>query len=495
MKNKVLLTLVLSILTFAVFLGGMSHLKNNGTFYLKDLEGQREYLNLFPIEGVAGDGTQGITFRLENGELSTKFYPFGSEQIRNLLFAEREGITGLNRYNYDYYSQGFRDEVSCFTDSAPSEDANIQHKDCIHEDAVEKGYYEYGEFTKGETILADKIDVYLDIWRIDTAGEARVRTGMTLQDKEYYYTRGYEDNRQYTSDYSSFYDTELQTFCVKIGDAFYAIVASNSACQGETALYRVKETGLITDNEPLDEDKLYQQDEYGETEILHTFPVDENNRILGMLGVSNTSLGIFRIENENLYLEVYDIQGNLIDQSLISKELGTTVDQIETGVINWNDGDTSIYFKMYHVTIQEDNSQVWDCIEDGLYQVDKNGLKRLIGYEDSHGKLLLTCKNNLILDVSMAFNEEMKIPHNYNYEVYLSVINGDTGKVLYRGKFETDYEEDMFKNVSIFNIAKKAPYLDEAMKEQYIDGMIEERQRQISDIVPINGKGQSIWLK
>jgi len=223
--------------------------------------------------------------------------------------------------------------------------------------------------------------------------------------------------------------------------------------------------------------------------------VDATNQVIGMFAVGENSLGIFRVENEALLFEIYDLEGNLKAQDLLLEEQSQKIDQTEAEVTVWDDGSVSIYFKMYDVVEKEENSQVWECLIDGIYQVDEKGLKRLKCFGESGGKLLSVCRNNLVLDVYMEFNEEMKIPYNYNYDVYISITNGDTGGVLYQGVFQTDYAEDSLKNFSAFNIAKNAIYLEEAMKTQYMDSIIGQRQRQISDVVPINGRGQSIWWR
>ncbi|WP_313529644.1 hypothetical protein [Anaerotignum sp.] len=495
MKNKVVWVMAISILIFTVFVGGMSNLRDKGVFYLEDIEGQREYLSLFPLEGVTGDGTHAFKFRLEDGELSAKFYPIGAEQVRNQFFAERAGVKGLKKYSYDYYNSIFQSDINSYADSAPSQDAALQKKEEVHQETVEKGYFTIEDFLKGETIISDKIDVYLNLWGGENGGEARIKTGMTIQDKDYYYTRGYRDNTENYATYSSFDELGMQTYCVKRGDAYYILVGSKRNCKGETSLYRIRDDGLKVPQVPYEDPGVYSREERGEAEVLRSFPVDATNQVIGMFAVGENSLGIFRVENEALLFEIYDLEGNLKAQDLLLEEQSQKIDQTEAEVTVWDDGSVSIYFKMYDVVEKEENSQVWECLIDGIYQVDEKGLKRLKCFGESGGKLLSVCRNNLVLDVYMEFNEEMKIPYNYNYDVYISITNGDTGGVLYQGVFQTDYAEDSLKNFSAFNIAKNAIYLEEAMKTQYMDSIIGQRQRQISDVVPINGRGQSIWWR
>lgn len=495
MRNRVIWVMVISILIFSVFIGGMTKLRDKGIFYLEDIEGQREYLSLFPLEGITGDGTHAFTFRIEDGDLSTRFYSMGSEQVRNLFFAERAGIKGFQKYHYDYYNSMFQNDMNSYADSAPSHGASIQKKEGIHEEMIEKGYFAYDEFTAGETIVADKIDVYLNFWGLEGVGEARLRTGMTIQDKDYYYTRGYRGNTENYAGYASFDDLGMQSYCVRQGDAYYILVGSKSNCVGETSLYRIKEDGLKAPEAQYVDPGIYNTAEYGDAQVLCSFPIDPSNQVLGMFGVGDNSLGIFRVENENLLFEIYDLEGNRKAQDLLSREQSRKIDQTEAEVTVWDDGTVSIYFKMYDVVEKEKNSQVWECLIDGIYQVDEKGLKRLKCYGENGGKLLSACRNNLVLDVYMDFEEETKIPYNYNYDVYICITNGDTGGVLYQGVFRTDYSEDSLKNLSGYNIAKNAVYLEEAMKTQYIDGIIGQRKRLISDVVPINGRGQSIWWR
>lgn len=493
MKNKIVWTMAISILIFAIFIGGMSRLKDNGTFYIKDIEGQREYLDLFPVEGVAGDGTHGLIFRLENGNLSTQFYALGLEEVRNLFFAEREGINGIKKYRYNYnqgfYEQGFCEDVYASIESAPSKDAKIQHKDDILEGAFEDYYGE--SFIGGETVLADKIDVYLSLSETNGEREARVPTGMTLQDKTYYYTRGDEGDGG-TYHQSSFYDMQIEATCIKLGDAYYCMVIPNEECQGKTSLFRIKKENMVNRVPPNKE--LYSHKEYGDAEILCTFPVDQENRVLSMIAIGD-SIGIFRTQKKNLFFEIYDTEGNMIAQDLLTKELGEVIDQTEAEIFVWDDDSVSVYFDMYNIVKEDENSEVWEGMIEGNYQVDEKGLKRLNSYGNNGGKLLSVCRNNLVLDVTMETDEDIKLPYYYSYEVYLTVSNGDTGKILYQGKIETDYTEDILKNISVFHIGKRAPLLEEAIQTQYVDSIIGQRQRQISDVLPINAKGEKVWLR
>ncbi|WMI80759.1 hypothetical protein [Anaerotignum sp. MB30-C6] len=496
MKNKIVWIMAVSILIFAGFMGTMSRLKDNGIFYLKDIEGQREYLELFPVEGVTGDGSHGFIFQLDEGQLSTKHYPFGTEQINTILFAEREGIRGLKKYNYDYYNQDFLKRPLVSVDSAPSKDATLQHTDVIHEEVLRNENFRNEEFSGGETVIADKVDIYLDMWGRSGNGHARVRTGMTLQEEEYYYTRGdYEETDSYFfQSYFSYNDMQVEASSIKLGDTYYCIAIPNRECQGETSLFRIKEEGLQVHQEEYSEKGLYEQREYGDADILCTFPVDEDNRVLGMFAVGESSLGIFRVEGERVFFEIYDTEGKLIVRELVSQEHGSKISEVEADVVAWDGKDVSIYFRMYQVFEQE-GTEIWEGTIFGLYQVDEKGLKRLNYDGQDSGKLLMVCRNNLILDVSMVHDEELNVPYYYGYQVHLSVMNGDTGKVLYKGKIQTDYAEDLYKLFSPHNIAVNAPYLEESMPNYYVGDIIVQRQRQISNILPINGKVENIWFR
>lgn len=497
MKNKVMWAFALCILIFSVFLGVMHRLQDNGIFYLSDLEGQREYLNLFPIEGIAGDGTQGISFRLEDGELTTKFYPFDTEQIKSIIFAERKGYTGIKKYSYNYYKQeNYYDfsrsgNVYATTDSAPSKDANMQHKDNFHEELLEDYDLQNAKFVGGETVIADKIDVYLSFFDADNGRWARVPTGMTLQDKPYYYTRGdyAETNSSFT--HSSFNDIQINTICIKLGDSYYSMAIPNEECRGKTTLYRVNKEEMV---KTPDRAELYDQREYGEAKALCAFPVDEDNHVLGMFKVGEKSIGIFRTQKESLFFELYNTEGALVAQDLLTNELGRKVDQAEADVVSWNEQDASIYFRTYEIVKQKDDSEVWETVVNGMYQFDEKGLKRMNCYGEG-GRLLSVCRNNLIFDVSMVNDEKMKLPYYYGYQVYLTVMNGDTEKVLYRGMLETDYDEDIYKMFSVYDISKSAPYLEEAMKNYYGNSVITQRQRQIMEVLPINGKVENSWWR
>ncbi|KAF5060283.1 hypothetical protein DSECCO2_327450 [anaerobic digester metagenome] len=498
MKNKAIWAVAFSILVLTVFLGVMHGLQNKGIFYLSDLEGQREYLNLFPIEGIAGDGTQGISFRLEDGELTTKFYPFDTEQIKNIVLAERRGLKGLKKYSYNYYTQeNYYDfsrsgNVFASTDSAPSKDANIQHKDSFHEEILEDFDLENVEFVGGETVIADKIDVYLSFFDVDNGNWARVPTGMTLQDKPYYYTRGdyAETNSSFT--HTAFNDAQINAICIKLGDAYYSMAIPSKECRGKTTIYRVSSDDLV---KTPDQGELYDQKKYGNAKALCAFPVDEDNHILGMFKVGEESIGIFRTQKDSLIFELYNTEGALVAQDLLTNERGREVDQAEADVISWNDRDASIYFRTYQIIKQKDESEAWETVLNGMYQFDEKGLKRMNCYGGEGGKLLSVCRNNLIFDISMVNNEKIKLPYYYGFQVYFTVVNGDTEKVLYRGLLVTDYDEDLYKMFSSYDISKNAPYLEEAMKDYYGNSITTQRQRQIMEVLPINGKVENSWWR
>lgn len=499
MKNKGIITMLCAILILAGFSAGMTQARDNGTFAIQDIEGQREYLNVFPIEGVMADATHGMIFQIVDGEASCRYLPYPSEVINTLFQAERAGIQGWEKYSYHEF--GFD---TPYTVSAPSADATVEEFDGIHPDVMERLEWIYGnrEIKSGDSAVTDQIDIYMiyDTWD-EPQGSFRMWSGMTMADKEYYYTRAYESDDKSSGmwfDYESYSEEGLTAYCYNIGGRYYAIAASNENCRGETRLFSfaAEDSYKNTDRDWDTNPPMYSDAEYGDVQILQRFPVDATNRIMGMVAAGDQHMGIFRVAGDELYFELYDLQGKLVDSILLAQGKSSSFDEITSRCVIWADGDVSLLYEAYRITEQEGESLVMEQNVIGMLQLNEEGLKHFMLSGD--GGMLSVCKNNLILIAGPDFYDDMEsFPYQNYQEFYLTVTNAETQKVLYRGKLETDMKEDYLKLVSEYDIAKSRGYLQEGKNQEInvYSGDVYKRIRQIQAIAIIDGRRESRWLR
>ena len=94
-RSWVMEVILCAIVCFVAFGVYMMQAKDNGTFQLEDLEGNRAYLSDFPLEGHGGDRVSSFRFSILDGNLETAFYPCGVAELETKMKGEKYGLSSL----------------------------------------------------------------------------------------------------------------------------------------------------------------------------------------------------------------------------------------------------------------------------------------------------------------------------------------------------------------------------------------------------------------
>lgn len=463
-RNMVLEILVCAALFALVFLAYMGLAKNNSGLEIVDISGDRAHLAAFSFDGIAGDASGWQHFTWDEGELETEYYPVNGWGMDTILTAEEEGKTGFRKFfgQYDYgWNMADAQIVPVAADGAVRK--NITELSELTEENQkilrEKMDAWYGELPYGSTMAgytADEIMLYAEVSDWPQSRYARFFTGLTLQSEEFYFTEW-----KYSDGSRMFYiasELELGLAAVETEDAFYTILKTGADCVGEVFLQKVPKEEM---SHGWGSELLWKKAIRGETEVLRTFPVDGENRIIGMTLAAEDRLLLARSEGDTLLLEQYDLNGNCI------ASLKTDVEQVSQ-------------YELYDVSLHRRGEQtvLWlelarrvndtENPEDFHYEVDRTvyylcdgesirelpveGYAEYVDYAD--GKvLLMEYKTNS--DDKDLYNLVSFYITGYEFRV----VDGETGELLYEGELTSDFTQDYYRKLTVLNIGRRAGYL------------------------------------
>ncbi len=473
-QNRVLQILIGASLMFVLFFGYMLTARDNGTFALADIAGDRAYLEVFAFEGIAGDNTGMVHFAVENGEVMQTYYPTDGEELDKILQMEKAGAGSIRKYFPKDSNIPYNSEM----ETAPAADAFVQDTTEEELKAAEESEYEYhGRGNRNMPyefmgIKADKIDLYLRMRDFEHNKETKLKTGVQLTGRDYYYAKWkYADEV-----YSDFYDAErtVDLKAADLEDAFYVIPATDENCIGEAALYRIEKADMVPyEYREDDRELLYSTQEYGTAEPLCTFPVNAENRILGLTNIGADRLLLSRTENDRLLLELYDLNGNLLfrKDTDIAEASGYEFDTVqllekEENAVLWVE-------LMREIIDEEDPDQSHYFIEGGRYFVIADDTIEMLSETKSVDYLDYTDGTYLKLKYESPLNENNIVKKFWGSNCVgydIQVVSEKTGTVLYHGKLETDFEEDDTKLLSRINIGQYQEPLEDRAHTSNIFG-------------------------
>ena len=284
-RNRVLEILACTALAAAVFLGYMFTAQDNGKFEIEDVEGDRAHLADFAFEGIAGDETGQVHYIWQDGELKTDHYAGRLAQVDDVLYQKKLGKSMVSQYFKQLNNTLY---PTPDLEAAPSEGAEVQTFDKLEDlpakirAEVEQDIQGRGEYTV-KAAVTDSVDIFAEVNDYEHQKSTRFFTGMQLVEKEYYFAE-VEYNNGGTRMGSGTFVQDHGISCVDMGDAHYTILNTDGSCEGEVYLQRIPKDGMISMQERPQEywDGLYYDDTYGEVEIIKTFRVDAENRIISM---------------------------------------------------------------------------------------------------------------------------------------------------------------------------------------------------------------------
>ena len=465
-RNRVLEILVCTALVAVVFLAYMVTAQDNGKFEIQDIEGDRAHLADFSFEGIAGDESGQVHYIWQDGELKTAYYPGSLTQVNDVLYQKKLGKNVVSQYfkvldNVMYPTPDL--------EAAPSEDAVVQAFDKledlpkelreeVEQDVPSRGAYEL------KAAVADSVDIFAEVDDYERQRSTRYFTGLRLTGKEHYFAE-VEYNGGSTRIGSGSYVQNLGISSVETEDAYYTILNTDQTCEGEVYLQRIPKDGMTSMQESPRErwEKLYSDLTYGEAEIIKTLPVNAANRIISMEKVGKDRLLLAVTEKDNLMLELYDLEGNLIHR-LDAGVPHVSAYELDTVEMIQREEQLLLWFGLSR-RVQEDGMD-----EDSFhYEVD--GTKYYAVEQDTIRELqaekhldYIDARNGKILQMKgVAPEDHLAVKFfGYMYVGYeISVTDEKTGKLLYRGQLVTDFEEDYHRRLAAVNIGQQENPINE----------------------------------
>lgn len=497
-RSWVMEVILCAIVCFVAFGVYMMQAKDNGTFQLEDLEGDRAYLSDFPLEGHGGDRVSSFRFSILDGNLETAFYPCGVAELEKKMTAEKYGVSSLEA---NFVSTLPEEEYFDQTVIVAAEGANVEEKDTSSMHLIDGGNGIAGMV--GQTVTMDAAEVFCEIdhwnylkkmgsgWQGEWIG-ARYSTGLILRDKEYFYTA---ENEHYSMDNYNYAANgqeggSLHTYLTEIGDDVYAVTAPDERCEGQTYVFRLALDDYDSVNGEMfvnayEEKTLAEvardRTVLGEAVPLIPVPDPAESKVVGLDAVAEKDLLLlYRTEGDTFIVDAYDTEGKLLgsgstqllDESERYKDNLTYVykdfriaDEVESNIVPWEEG-TSVEIDVRGFLEAEENDQHYGGASmitgSILLWIDHAGTVEEVSF-DGKGDQAIVRGDRVLYFSSRTAEEGKQIDEVLGYGTpeteYLEVYDKNSGELLYRGRLKTDFWQDDLKFLAGVDNAPKAGYI------------------------------------
>ncbi len=496
-RNRVLEILVCTALVAVVFLAYMFIAQDNGKFEIEDMEGDRVHLSDFAFEGIAGDETGGqVHYIWQDGELKTDYYAGSLAQVDDVLYQKKQGKNIFSQY---FKQLDNRLLSSPDLEAAPSEGAKVQTFDKaedlpaeiraeVEQDVRGRGEYELS------AAVTDAIDIYAEMVDYERQRTTRFFTGTKLTGKDFYFAK-LEYNQGSTRFNSRNYTTDLSVSSVDMGDAWYAILNTDAACDGEVYLQRISKDGMISYGEkPQDVwEDLYSDTTYGEAEIIESFTVDAENRIIAMEKAGKDRLLLAVTEQDNLILELYDVEGNLLHR------LDAGVPNVSTFNLDMvemiqREEQLVLWFglsRRVHTDEMDEDSFHYEVDGTVYYVVENDEIRKVQAYKHMD---YVDVQNGKVLQMKGYAPEHLATKFfGYMYVGYdISITDERTGELLYHGRLVTDFDEDYNRRLAVVNIGQQAEPINERENpvdwDKFNEVAVRMTERNVGRMLPLEGR-------
>ena len=493
-RNRILEILVCTALAAVIFLAYMFTAQDNGVFELQDMEGDRAHLADFAFEGVAGDDTGQVHYIWQDGELKTKYYPGSLDQVDDVLYQKKLGKNIVSQYFTQLDNTLY---PTPDLEAAPSAGAAVQTFDKL-EDLQGELRKEVEEEVRGRGdyelrgAVTDSVDIYAEVNDFEKHKTTRYFTGLQMTGQEIYLAE-VEYNSGGTRMGSGTYVQNYGVSSVDMGDVWYTILNTDATCEGEVYLHRIPKDGMISMGERPQEvwDDLYSDATYGEAEIIKTFEVNAENRIISLEKAGKDRLLLVTAEEDAMILQLYDLEGNLIHR-LDAGVPNVSAYELDTVEMFQRDDQLVLWFGLSRqVYADETDPEIFHYEVDGTkyYVVEQDAIRELqaenhLGYID--------VQNGKILQVKGFAPEDHLAVKFFGYMYVgfdIQVTDETTGELLYHGRLMTDFEEDYNKKLTAVNIGQQTGPIDENQGrvnwERYQD--ISRKDRNVGRVLPLDG--------
>ena len=491
-RNRVLEILACTALVAVVFLGYMFTAQDNGKFEIEDIEGDRAHLADFSFEGLAGDETGQVHYIWQDGELKVDYFAGSMEQVDDVLYQKKQGKSVLSQYFKQLSNTVY---PTPDLEAAPSQGAEVKTFDKLESlpeeirVEVEQDVRGRGEYTI-KAAVTDSVDIFAEVNDYDSQRSTRYFTGLQLTERDYYFLQAEYDHGS-TRFNSRNYTTDLGVSSVDMGDAWYNILNTDSSCDGEVYLLRIPKDGTISMRErPQDYwDALYIDDTYGEVEIIKTFSVNADNRIISMEKAGKDRLLLAKSENDSLILELYDLDGNSIYR-LDARVPNVSAYELDTVEMLQREEQLVLWFELMQMIAGDNDPETSHYKTDETkYFVVENDAIRAVQAKDH--MVYFDVQNGKVLQMKGYAPEHLATKFfGYMYVGFdITVTDEKTGDLLYQGRLVTDFNEDYNKKLAAVNIGQRTGTVEEqgrANWDKYNARSMADRN--VGRVLPLEGR-------
>ncbi|NLC67752.1 MAG: hypothetical protein GX754_02970 [Clostridiaceae bacterium] len=311
--HKHAMALGVSIIMIACSFAYIFAMQDNNTFYLQDLEGDRDALSDLVITGYLQDKYHGQKFRLDKGNLAHEFIYYDRKDDMHMSPAIYVNGTADDEYMYNYsYSYEIADDANTRTEYTENK-IQLPLENGSSLEATEKITRTY----------ADKIDVYMYINKNWLPGERRkeafpaknrlkFKTGVSLardnmdfvfESKEILYLGGGSSEQP-----ALFRSPDLVSPFSGMGYALAALDGKQYFTVVNQGNKQTGENGIFTAVEYVDDIDVLTRNDHGKVKKLVSFDLGkENIQMLGLHAVENSLVAVM-LADDILTFRVYDPQ-------------------------------------------------------------------------------------------------------------------------------------------------------------------------------------------
>ncbi len=437
-KNISLIVLSISLTTIVLSFVYAFLAKDNITFYLKDITGDKDALSDITITGVLQDRFHGQHFEISNGEIkhNFKYYQKAEDAVKPpVKYANGISSDGLV-YTFDYDFQIASDATTEVVPNTSTVDGDSYG----------------GETVRRRTVFSDKVEFIADIWvrnedftiNVDNT-RFSIPTGITLiSDKlEFEFEEIIEtrpDGQEFVTHLSKggrtskpYYDSFAKCMTFLNGKLYFTFPTTKEH-SGENGIFVVDEFEKSW--------SFYEWREIGKGRKIVKWSLNDHNTDVLALESVNGKLVLIMAIDDILTLKVYDEHGNFLDE-MAFKEIYNCTDTnagLETYVnedfLNICIGETSYYgFTRNSALI---SVQIGDKI------IPRQIIHKLDFKDEIAKHYNIHAKGNKVYIVTSL--ERLDEGNEYVYEPLrhrrLVIMVYEDSQLIYKGELVTDADED-----------------------------------------------------
>lgn len=436
-RNILFVVLIAGVLVFALTYCFMAVAKNNSTFLLEDLEGDREALRDITISGYLEDRYHGYHFEIKDGTVESNFLYYQQQNDITGLKNYQNLANGINHNDFFYlYNYDFEISRGAKTEERPKENNNAINSPSIRTSAV---------YTDSIDIYARITKRYADYSVTDDFTTIFFNTGLQYVSsnvdiefikQEYIGPAGEIHHTSYHLNRGTFPLALPQMTMTVLNDELYFSIVYTKEYSGRNGIYKAVEF-----------EHWWHDSKYpGTVNTIASFSLDDANiEVLGLEAV-NDKLILLLFEDNTLKARLYNTEGQQLDElsfSDITSNKG--LPEYQSFI---NNSCLNIYLKYKTEDLFCENVLL-------SIQVDESNLRFKHKFKENSSQEMfpfcIASKDDMLYAVALTKDRKMnylsELPTPDHFMIYAFKTKNDKTHPLYRGKLVTDAAEDYNRNL------------------------------------------------